>query len=140
MDGAEDIEVGGGADVALIGGEAEHRDGQLFLIAGLGAQVGPANGPFGNGIHPVLQGVGLASGVIAATEHDRFDRAIEFRDGDLQCHLHRVQAEVAGFPFLGGLEHQRQRHHVGAIEALEGFDGLGVILASRAAYECKTGQ
>ena len=84
--------------------------------------------------------MGLAGGVVAATEHDRFDRAIQFRDGDLQSHLHRVKAQVAGFPFLGGLEHQGQRHHVGAIEPLQGFDGLGVILASRPPYQGKTSQ
>ena len=137
---AEHIEVGGGSHVAFIRREAEHRDRQLLLGARLDAQRGPADGALGDGIHPILQGVGLAGGVIPAREHDRLNRSIEFGDGDLQGHLHGVKAQVAFLPFLSGLEHQRQRHHVRAIELLQHFDRLGVVLTGRAAHQSKTGQ
>ena len=140
VDGAEDVQVGRGADVALVGGEAEDGDCQLLVTAGLDPQGGPTDGPFGNGIHPVLQGVGLAGGVIAAGEHDRLDCAVELGDGDLKGHLNRVQTQVALFPLLSGLEDQGQRHHVGAIELLEDLNCLGVVLASRAADQGEAGQ
>ena len=63
--------------------------------------------------------MGLAGGIVAAGENDRLDRAIQFRDGDLQGHLHRVKAEVALFPLLGGLEHKRKRDHIWTIELLQ---------------------
>ena len=41
------------------------------------------------------------------------------RNRDLQSHLHGVKTQVAVFPFLGGLEDQRQSHHVGAVQLLQ---------------------
>ena len=114
-DRAEYIQVGRRADVALIRGEAKYRDRQLLFSPGLDPQGGPADCALGDRLNPVLQGVGFTGGVVAAAEHDWLNCAIEFRDGDLQRHLHRVKTEIALLPLLGGLEHQRQRHHVGAI-------------------------
>ena len=91
IDRAEDIEVCGGANVALVGGEAEHRDRKLLLGAGLQSQRCPANRPFSDGLNPVLEGVGLTGGIVPARQHDRLNGAIEFGDGDLQGHLDRVQ-------------------------------------------------
>ena len=138
VDRAEDIEVGRGAHVALVGGEAEHGDGQLFLGPGLGAQGSPANRPFGDRIHPVLEGVGLAGGVVSAGKHDGFNGAIQLGDGDLQGDLHGVEAQIALLPFLGGLKHQGQGHHVGAVQALQHLDGLGMVLAGGASDQGKT--
>ena len=38
MNGAENIEIGRGANVALVGWEAEHRDRQLLVDTGFDAQ------------------------------------------------------------------------------------------------------
>ena len=84
--------------------------------------------------------MGLAGGVVAAGKHDRLDGAIELRNRDLKGHLHRVKAQVALLPLLGGLEHQRQGHHVGAVEALQRLDRLGVVLAGRAAHQGEAGE
>ena len=84
--------------------------------------------------------MGLARGVISARQHNRFDGTIQFGDGDLQGHLHRMEAEVTLLPFLCGLEHQRQRHHVGAVELFQRFNCLGVILPSRASHQSKTSE
>ena len=59
-------------------------------------------------------------------KNDGLDGAIQFRNGDLQGHLHRVQAKVALFPLLGGLE-TRKRHHVGTVELLQRLNRLGVV-------------
>ena len=138
VDGAEDIEIGGRAHVPFVGREAENGDGELFVLPGLDPQGGPANGTFGNGIDAVLQGVGLARGVITPGENDRLNRTIQFGNGDLQGHLNGVETKVAVFPFLRGLEHQGQRHHVGAIQPLQGIDGLGVILSCGSSYQGET--
>ena len=84
--------------------------------------------------------MGLARGIIPAAEHYRFNRPIQFRDGDLQRHLHRVEAQIALLPFLGGLEYQRQRHHVGAIERFQRFHRLGMVLAGGPPHQRKAGE
>lgn len=38
------VEVGGGAHVALVGGEGEDGDGQLLVLLLLASQVGPVDG------------------------------------------------------------------------------------------------
>ena len=91
-DRAEYIQVGRRAHVALVWWEAEYGDRQLLFSPGLDPQGSPANCAFGDRLNPVLQGVGFAGGVVAAAEHDWLNGAIEFGDGDLQGHLHRVQA------------------------------------------------
>ena len=55
---------------------------------------------------PGLEGVRLAGGIVATRKNDGLDGAIKFRNSDLQGHLHRVQAKVALFPLLGGLENE----------------------------------
>ena len=84
--------------------------------------------------------MGLARGIIPAAEHYRFDGPIQFGDGNLEGHLHRVEAQIALLPFLGGLEYQRQRHHVGAIERFQHFHRLGMVLASGPPHQRKTGE
>ena len=130
MNRAKNIEISSGTNVALIRREAENGDGKFLINPGFSAQRGPTNCPFSNRIDAILKGVSLTSGVIPTRQHDGFDRTIQLRNGNLKSHLHRMQAEVAALPFLGGLEHQRQRHHVGAIELLQRLNRLGVILTS----------
>ena len=89
---------------------------------------------------PVLEGVRLAGGIVATRENDGLDGTIQFRNGDLQGHLHWVKAKVALFPLLGGLENERKRHHVGTVELLQRLNRLGVVLTGRASNQRKTGE
>ena len=82
----------------------------------------------------------LAGGIVATRENDGLDGAIQFRNGDLQGHLHRVQAKVALFPLLGGLEDEGKRHHVRTVELLQRLNRLGVVLTGRTADQRKTGE
>ena len=66
MNGSENVEVGRRAHIALIRREAEHRDGQLLLIAGFDPQGRPANRPFSDGINTILERVCLSCGVVTA--------------------------------------------------------------------------
>ena len=54
MDGAEDVEIGSGTDVALVGREAEHCD-RRFLSMRLDPQRGPTNRTLGDGIDTILK-------------------------------------------------------------------------------------
>ena len=119
MDGTEDVEISRGTHIPLIGREAENGDGKLLLMPGLDAQRRPADGSFCNRINTVLQRVRLTGGIVAAGENNRLNGPIQLRDGDLKGHLHRMQPEITLLPFLGGLEHQRQGHHVGAVELFQ---------------------
>ncbi len=58
----------------------------------------------------------------------------------MQRHLNRVQAQIAILPLLGGLEHQRQRHHVGPVQPLQRFDRLGMVLPRRTPHQGKPRQ
>jgi len=136
-DGAKHVEVGGGAHVALVGGEREDRDRQLLLSVGLLAQARPVDGAHAQGGDAVGQRVALAGVGVAAGKHDGLQRAVQLRERHLQRHLHGVHAQLAAQPLLGGLEHQGQRHQVGDVELLEGLDGLGGVLASGTAHEGK---
>ena len=82
----------------------------------------------------------FAGGVVTTGENDGLDGTIKFRNGDLQGHLHRVQAEVALFPLLGGLEDEGKRHHVGAVELFQRLNRLRVVLAGRTSDQRKTGE
>ena len=82
----------------------------------------------------------LAGGIVATRENDGLDGAIQFRNGDLQGHLHRVQAKVALFPLLGGLEDEGKRHHVRTVELLQRLNRLGVVLTGRTSDQRKTGE
>ena len=138
MDGSEDIEVGGRADIALVRREAEHRDRQLLVCTGLDSQRRPADGTFSDCIHPVLQGVSLTGGIVAAGENDWLDRSIQLGNGDLQGNLNRMQTEVAVLPLLGGLKHQRQGNHVRTVEFFEGLNRLGMVLAGWTTHQSES--
>ena len=72
--------------------------------------------------------MGPTGHAVATGEDDGLDGSIQLRDGHLQSYLDGVQTEVAVFPLFGGLEHQGQRHHVGAVQLFQGLDGLGMVL------------
>ena len=42
-----------------------------------------------------------------------------------------MQAKVALFPLLGGLEDEGERHHVRAVELLQRLNRLGMVLTGR---------
>ena len=91
MDGAEDIEIGRRSNIALVRRKAEHGDRQLLLIARFDSQRRPADGTLSDRVHTILKRVSLTGGVVTAGEHDRFNRSIQFRNRDLQGHLHGVK-------------------------------------------------
>ena len=139
-DGAEDVEVRGGADVALVGGEGEHRDGELLVHVLLLAEGSPLQGAARDLRGAVLQGVRLARLGVAAGEDDGLEAAVELGERHLERNLHGVQAERGVGPLLRGLEGQGHGHHVGHVELLERVDGLGVVLARGAADQREAGE
>ena len=134
-DGAEDVEVGGRADVALVRRERKDGDGELLVVLGLGRELGPVDGAGAEGVDAVREGVRLARRRVAPSENNRLQRPIQLRQRHLQRHLHRVHAQLRAEPLLGGLEDQGQGAQVGHVELLEGLDGLGRVLARGAPHQ-----
>mmetsp|Transcript_27247 Transcript_27247/g.59503 ORF Transcript_27247/g.59503 Transcript_27247/m.59503 type:complete len:1448 (-) Transcript_27247:88-4431(-) len=134
-DGAEHVEVRGGAHVALVGGEGEDGDAQLLLGVLLLAEGGPLDGTVGHRLHAVVEGVGAARRLVAAGEDDGLHAAVELGQRHLERHLDGVQAEGGVGPLLGGLEHQRHRHHVGHVQAAQRLHGLGGVLLGGATHK-----
>eukprot|EP00962_Isochrysis_galbana_P012886 scaffold3665_cov102-Isochrysis_galbana.AAC.3 len=139
-DGAEDVEVGGGAHVALVRGEGEDSDGHLLLDVGLLAEAGPLERPLGQGHHAVRLRDGAAGDAVAAREDEGLDGAVDLGQGHLECHLHRVEAELRVLPLLERLERGRNGAQVRPVEPLERGDCLGVVLGGWAAHEREAGQ
>ena len=140
VDGAEDVEVGGGADVALVGREGKDSDGDLLVLVVLAAQARPLDRALAQHVDAVSLRDGAAGDAITAGEDDRLDGTVELWEGDLKGDLHRVQAELRVLPLLKGLEGGRHRAQVGAVEALQRGDGLGMVLRGGAAHERKAGE
>ncbi len=51
-----------------------------------------------------------------------------------------MQPQITVFPLFRGLEHQRQRHHIGTVQLFQTVDRLRVILAGGATHEGKSSQ
>mmetsp|Transcript_11005 Transcript_11005/g.26903 ORF Transcript_11005/g.26903 Transcript_11005/m.26903 type:complete len:312 (+) Transcript_11005:2848-3783(+) len=139
-DGAKDVQVGGGPDVTLVGGEGEDGDGELLVDVLFLAERGPLDGAAGDLRRAVLQSVGLASLGVAPGEDDGLEAAVQLGESHLERHLHGVQAQGGVLPLLGGLEGQRHRDHVRHVELLQRVDRLRVVLASRATHEGEPGE
>ena len=83
VDGTEHIQVGSGTDIALVRGEAKDGDGDALSKFRLAAQIGPFQCPLGDGFDTILQR-DRATSIAIATRHDnRFDRSIQFGNGNL---------------------------------------------------------
>jgi len=56
----------------------------------------------------------------------------------LQCHLNRMEPQIAILPLFGSLEH-RQRHHVGTVQAFERLT-FRMVLSGWTSYQGKASQ
>mmetsp|Transcript_28419 Transcript_28419/g.47713 ORF Transcript_28419/g.47713 Transcript_28419/m.47713 type:complete len:652 (+) Transcript_28419:1252-3207(+) len=139
-DGAEYVEVGSGPHVALVRREGEHGDAQLLLRILLLAQGPPLDGAVGHSLYAVVQRVRAPGVLVAPREDDRLHATVQLGQGHLEGDLHRVQAEGGVHPLLRGLEHQRDGHHVGHVQALQGLHRLRGVLLGRASDERETGE
>mmetsp|Transcript_64887 Transcript_64887/g.107630 ORF Transcript_64887/g.107630 Transcript_64887/m.107630 type:complete len:271 (+) Transcript_64887:2407-3219(+) len=129
---AKHIQVRSRTNVALIWRETEDGDGQLLILLGGGAELGPLHHTANDGLSAVLQSVGL-TGVAVTSRHDHgLNGTVQLRNGDLKCNLHRVQTQGRLLPLLSCLENKRQGHHVRAVQLGQGLDGLGVVLTGGA--------
>mmetsp|Transcript_21009 Transcript_21009/g.46075 ORF Transcript_21009/g.46075 Transcript_21009/m.46075 type:complete len:1268 (+) Transcript_21009:731-4534(+) len=140
VDGAEHVQVGGGTDIALVRGEAEHSDGQLLLSVALLAQASPVHGTGAQGGDTVGQGVGLAGVAVTASKHNGLNGTIQLGQSNLQGNLHGVHTQLGVQPLLSGLEHQGERHQVGHVQVVQGLHSLGGVLAGRAAHQGETSE
>mmetsp|Transcript_86089 Transcript_86089/g.150116 ORF Transcript_86089/g.150116 Transcript_86089/m.150116 type:complete len:651 (-) Transcript_86089:2100-4052(-) len=138
--GSKNIQISSTSNVTLVRRETEHADGQLLLLLGRAAQLGPLDDTACDGLSTILDGVGLASVAVTARHDHRLDCTIQLRDGDLQSNLHGVQTQVTVPPLLSGLEHQGQGNHVRSVQLRQSLHCLRVILTSRATNQSKTSQ
>mmetsp|Transcript_9499 Transcript_9499/g.20706 ORF Transcript_9499/g.20706 Transcript_9499/m.20706 type:complete len:516 (+) Transcript_9499:2694-4241(+) len=139
-DGAEDVQVGGRTDVALVGREGEDCDGHLLLGNLLPAQARPLQRALGEHVDAVRLRDGAAGDAIAAGKNDGLHGAVELRQSDLERNLHRVKSELRILPLLEGLEGGRDGAEIRAVEILERGDRLRVVLRRRPAHERKSGE
>mmetsp|Transcript_74674 Transcript_74674/g.164876 ORF Transcript_74674/g.164876 Transcript_74674/m.164876 type:complete len:683 (+) Transcript_74674:2564-4612(+) len=135
IDAPKDIQISSGAHIALVRGELEHANAQLLFSVGLATQVGPVHRTCGQAADTVLHRDGASTGAIAPREDQRFDGAVDLRQRHLQCHLHRVESQLAVLPLGEGLEDQWHTHHVGTVQLHQNLFGLLGVLRGRSAHQ-----
>mmetsp|Transcript_38127 Transcript_38127/g.78203 ORF Transcript_38127/g.78203 Transcript_38127/m.78203 type:complete len:557 (+) Transcript_38127:2459-4129(+) len=140
QDGSEDIEVGGRADVALVGGEGEDGDGELLVLVLLHAQVRPLERAVREQVDAVRKGDSAPGQSVTSAVDDGLDGAVDLRQRHLQCNLDGVQAKLGGLPLLERLEDERDGAEVGAVELRERLHCFVVVLRGRATHEREPGQ
>mmetsp|Transcript_32068 Transcript_32068/g.81682 ORF Transcript_32068/g.81682 Transcript_32068/m.81682 type:complete len:265 (+) Transcript_32068:361-1155(+) len=128
VDRPEDVEVGGGANVALVGRKGEDRDGQAFVFVGLDAQVGPLEGAVRDKIDAVGKGHGAARHTVTPAIDDRLNGAVDLWERDLQSDLDGVQAKFRALPLLERLKHEGDGANIGPVEGSECLHGLVMVL------------
>mmetsp|Transcript_6591 Transcript_6591/g.14018 ORF Transcript_6591/g.14018 Transcript_6591/m.14018 type:complete len:1056 (+) Transcript_6591:730-3897(+) len=140
LDGVKDIQVGGGSNVTLIGGEGEDGDGNLLVLLFLVLEVGPLQRAFGEKVDAIGQGDGSSGSTLTSGKDDGLNGSINLRKGNLEGDLDRMQTELTGLPLFKGLEDQGDGAQVRDVQVLENLGGLLVILRGRSSNEGESGK
>ena len=140
LDGIEHIKVGGGTDIALVRGEGEDGNGNLLVLLGLVAELGPLEGTVGEEVDTVGQRDTAAGGTLTSGVDNGLDGTIDLGKRHLKGDLDGVKAELGRLPLLEALEDEGNGAHVRLVELLEDLGGLGVVLRGGSTDEGEAGQ
>mmetsp|Transcript_39006 Transcript_39006/g.76697 ORF Transcript_39006/g.76697 Transcript_39006/m.76697 type:complete len:460 (-) Transcript_39006:569-1948(-) len=140
IDGVEHVQVGRRADVSLVGREGENRHCNLLVLVGLPAKGRPLGNALSEERNTVRHRDVPSSHTLTSSEDERLDSTIDLGQRDLQCHLHRVESELALLPLLEGLKHKRQSAQVGPVQFLQHLHGLRMVLRRWPPHECESRQ
>ena len=137
---AKDIQISGGAHVALIWRERKDGNAHFLLRVLLLGQTRPLERTIRQELHTVRKRNGAARCPFASGIDDRLDGAVNLGERHLERHLHGVEPKLTRLPLLVGLEHERHSDDVGHVKLLERRDGLGMVLRRRPADKGEAGQ